>query len=184
MHGLAPEDGGKSHANSLTDMSNAFSCTKRETMEASEQMFKGGPWMVRSLRNGVVFLERHDGEFTLMVKTWIAPHRARFATLHTQYVHACGSRLSPRLNVKRIVSLEVIVCHSRAPRLTLIRHGLTFHFFHFLSASLLYIYQLTVMNNHQIHAQQDGLVDGPCKGCSQAGDLGASHRVRNRSSIQ
>ena len=35
---------GKSHLNSLTDMSNAFSCTKRETMEeANEQMPKGEP---------------------------------------------------------------------------------------------------------------------------------------------
>ena len=47
---------GKSHLNSLTDMSNAFSCTKRETMEeANEQMFKGDLWMAQRLRNGVFF---------------------------------------------------------------------------------------------------------------------------------
>ena len=39
-----------SHLNSLTDMSDAFSSTKRETMEeASEQMFKGDPWMAQRL---------------------------------------------------------------------------------------------------------------------------------------
>ena len=60
---------GTSHLNSLTDMSNAFSCTKRETMEeANEQMFKGALWMAQRLRNGVVFLHGHDGEFTIMVK--------------------------------------------------------------------------------------------------------------------
>ena len=59
----------KSHLNSLTDMSNAFSCAKRETIEdANEQMFKGDPWMAQSLRNGVVFLQGRDGEFTFMVK--------------------------------------------------------------------------------------------------------------------
>ena len=42
---------GKSHLNSLTDMNNAFACTKRETMEeASEQVFKGDLWMAQRLR--------------------------------------------------------------------------------------------------------------------------------------
>ena len=60
---------GKSHLNSLTDMSNAFSCTKRETIEESnEKMFKGDFWIAQRLRNGVVFLQGHDGEFTFMVK--------------------------------------------------------------------------------------------------------------------
>ena len=60
---------GKSHLNSLTDMSNAFSCTKRETIEeANEKMFKGDFWMAQRLRNGVVFLQGLDGEFTFMVK--------------------------------------------------------------------------------------------------------------------
>ena len=60
---------GKSHLNSLTDMSNAFSYTKRETLEeANEQMFKGDFWMAQRLRNGMVFLQGHDGEFTFMVK--------------------------------------------------------------------------------------------------------------------
>ena len=59
----------KSHLNSLTDMNNAFSCTKRETMEeANGQVFKGDPWMAQRLRNGVVFLQGHDGDFTFMVK--------------------------------------------------------------------------------------------------------------------
>ena len=59
----------KFHLNSLTDMSNAFSCTKREAMEeANEQMLEGGPWMAQRLRNGVVFLQGHDGEFTFVVK--------------------------------------------------------------------------------------------------------------------
>ena len=50
MYGLAPD--------SLTDMSNAFACTKRETMEeANEPMFKGDPWMAQRLRSGVVFLQ-------------------------------------------------------------------------------------------------------------------------------
>ena len=39
---------GKSHLNSRTDMSNAFSCTTRETMEeANEHMFKGDPRMAQ-----------------------------------------------------------------------------------------------------------------------------------------
>ena len=59
----------KSHSNALTDISNAFSCTKRETMEeANEQMFKGDPSMAQRLRNGVVFLQGQDGEFTFMVE--------------------------------------------------------------------------------------------------------------------
>ena len=57
---------GKFHLNSLTDMSNAFSCTKRD--KANEQMFKGDLWMAQRLRNSVVFLQGHDGEFTFMVK--------------------------------------------------------------------------------------------------------------------
>ena len=49
--------------------SNAFSCTKRETMEeANAPMFKGDLWMAQRLRNGVFFLQGHDGEFTFMVK--------------------------------------------------------------------------------------------------------------------
>ena len=53
----------KSHLNSLTDMSNAFSCTKRETIEeATEQMFKGDFWMAQRQRNGVVFLQGHGVE--------------------------------------------------------------------------------------------------------------------------
>ena len=60
---------GKSHLNSLTDMSNAFSCTKREMIEeANENMFKGDFWMAQRLRNEVVLLQGHDGEFTFMVK--------------------------------------------------------------------------------------------------------------------
>ena len=61
---------GKSHLNSLPDMSNAFSCTKkrRTIEEANEQIFKGDFWMAQRLRNGVVFLQGHDGEFTFMVK--------------------------------------------------------------------------------------------------------------------
>ena len=60
---------GKSHLDSLTDMSNAFSCTKRETIEeANEHIFKGDFWMAQRLRNGAVFLQGHDGEFTFMVK--------------------------------------------------------------------------------------------------------------------
>ena len=39
---------GKSHLNSITDMNNAFPCTKRETMEeANEQMFKGDLWTTK-----------------------------------------------------------------------------------------------------------------------------------------
>ena len=34
--------------------------------EANEQVFKGDLWMARRLRNGVVFLQGHDGEFTFM----------------------------------------------------------------------------------------------------------------------
>ena len=60
---------GKSHLNSLTNMSNAFPSTQRKTMEeANEQMFKGYPWVAQRLRSGVVFLQGHDGEFTFMVK--------------------------------------------------------------------------------------------------------------------
>ena len=60
---------GKSHLNSLTDMNNAFACTKRETMEeASEQVFKGDLWMAQRLRKGAGFLQGHDGEFTVIVK--------------------------------------------------------------------------------------------------------------------
>ena len=55
----------KSHLNSLTDMSNAFSCTKRETMEEANE---GDSWMAQRSRNGVVFLQGHDGVFTFMVK--------------------------------------------------------------------------------------------------------------------
>ena len=36
--------------------------------EANEQMFKGDLWISQRLRNGVVFLQGHDGEFTFMVK--------------------------------------------------------------------------------------------------------------------
>ena len=36
--------------------------------EANEQVFKGVLWMAQRLRNGVVFLQGHDGEFTFMVK--------------------------------------------------------------------------------------------------------------------
>ena len=51
------------HLNSLTDMSNAFSCTKRETMEeANEQM------MAQRLRNGVVSRQGNEGDFTFMTK--------------------------------------------------------------------------------------------------------------------
>ena len=58
---------GKSHLNSRTDMSNASSSRKRETMEEeSEQMFKGDPWMAQRLRNGVVFLQEHDGKFIVV----------------------------------------------------------------------------------------------------------------------
>ena len=47
---------GKSHLNSLSDMGNIFSCTKRETMEeANEQLFKESLWMAQRLRNGVSF---------------------------------------------------------------------------------------------------------------------------------
>ena len=47
---------GKSHLNSLTDMSNAFSCTKRETMEeTNEQTFKGDYWIAQRLRDVAVF---------------------------------------------------------------------------------------------------------------------------------
>ena len=60
---------GKSHLNSLTDMSNAFSCTKRETMEeANEQMFKGDLWMAQRLRNGVFFCRDTTENSTFMVK--------------------------------------------------------------------------------------------------------------------
>ena len=60
---------GKSHLNSLTDMSNAFSCTSKGILElANEHMFKGDFWMAQRLRSGVVFLQLHDEEFTFMVK--------------------------------------------------------------------------------------------------------------------
>ena len=44
---------GKSHLNLLTDMSNAFSCTKRETMEEANEQCDF--WMAQRLRNGVFF---------------------------------------------------------------------------------------------------------------------------------
>ena len=36
--------------------------------EANGQVFKGNPWMAQRLRNGVVFLQGHDGVFTAVVK--------------------------------------------------------------------------------------------------------------------
>ena len=35
---------------------------------ANEQMFKGDFWMAQRLRNGVVSLQGHDGEFTVVEK--------------------------------------------------------------------------------------------------------------------
>ena len=43
------------------------------------------------------------------------------------------------------------------------RGGLIFHPFLFLSTFPIYFVRLTVMNNHSIDAQQDGLVDWPYK---------------------
>ena len=36
--------------------------------EANAHMFKGDLWMAQILRNGMFFLQGHDGEFTFMVK--------------------------------------------------------------------------------------------------------------------
>ena len=59
----------QSHLNSLTDMSNAFSCTQRKMTEAAnEQLFKGDLRTAQRSRHGVVFLQGRDGEFTFMVK--------------------------------------------------------------------------------------------------------------------
>ena len=86
-----------------------------------------------------------------------APHRERFATSHTQDFLACGSSCCEANRVP----LETLFCHSRASFLIRIRRGLIFHLFHFLDASPLYFHHLTMMNNHLIHAQEDGLVDWP-----------------------
>ena len=60
---------GKSHLNSLTDMSNAFSCTKRETMEEpTNKCSRETSGWLRDCEMEVVFLQGHDGEFTFMVK--------------------------------------------------------------------------------------------------------------------
>ena len=36
--------------------------------EANEQTFKGDLWMAQRLRNGAVFLQGDDGEFTFMAR--------------------------------------------------------------------------------------------------------------------
>ena len=51
------------------------------------------------------------------------------------------------------VPSEELFGHPRASCLTRTRHGLIFHLFHFLNASLFYFYYLAVTNNHKIHAE-------------------------------
>ena len=53
----------KSHMNLVAVMSNALEMLE----EANEQMFKGDCRMAQRLRNWVVFLHGHDGEFSFMV---------------------------------------------------------------------------------------------------------------------
>ena len=61
------------------------------------------------------------------------------------------------------VTCKTTVRRSHASCLIRARRGLIFHPFLFLSIFPLYFILLTVMNNHLIHAQQDGLVDWPYK---------------------
>ena len=84
------------------------------------------------------------------------PHRTP-RTLHTQYFVWHKTTLW-----REVCSLKIIVCRSRALCLIRTRRGLIFHLFHFLNASPLYFYHLTVMNNHLIHVQ-NGLVVWPHK---------------------
>ena len=64
---------GKSHLNSLTEKSNAFSCTKREMMEeASEQIVKADTWTAQRLRNGVFFFAGTRRKIYFHGETWFA----------------------------------------------------------------------------------------------------------------
>ena len=90
-------------------------------------------------------------------------------TLHTQHFLARGSRL---LCDAKCDLFETTVRHSRASCLIRTRRSLIFHAYIFLSTLPLHFVLLTVMNNHLIQAQQDGLVDWQYKViCNRAIEL-------------
>ena len=87
-------------------------------------------------------------------------HTVSRARLHTHYFPAFGSMMHCDA---KCVTFKTIVRRSRASCLILTRRGLIFHLFLFFITLLHSETLLTVMNNHLIHAQQDGLVDLPYK---------------------
>ena len=96
-------------------------------------------------------------------------HTVTAHTLHTQHFLLRGSRL---LCDEKCVLFETTVRHSRASCLIRTRRGLIFHAYIFFSTLPLHFVLLTVMNNHLIQAQQDGLVDWQYKViCNRAIEL-------------
>ena len=84
-------------------------------------------------------------------------------TLHTQYFLACGPRTlcgTLCVHFKNCSSFSCVMSHS---------HSLWSDFppFLLLSTFPLYCILLTVMNNHSIHGQKNGLVDWPYKSLLQ-----------------
>ena len=73
--GSSKDEGGSDAGTTMYRLAPDFSgtCTRSQMEEANEKMFKGDPWMAQRLRNGVVFLQGHDGELVhLFGEKWIA----------------------------------------------------------------------------------------------------------------
>ena len=105
------------------------------------------------------------------------PHRARFA-------HAIFSGVRLRFESQTQCEANSAsvqrICHSRAPCLTLTRHGLIFHLFHFLNASPLYFYHLTTRRLHSSwRACAFWRMDAAKTACTQLPSL-AGRRWSNR----
>ena len=94
-----------------------------------------------------------------MLRTQVQTRHRTARSLHTQCFLACGSSLL--CDAKCVPFLNINVCHSRASCPIRTRRGLIFHPFHFLSTFPLNFILRAVMNNHLIHAQQDGLIAWP-----------------------